>query len=161
MVEQKLDTGTHQFSAYRSDYYISIKPSGAFATTVGGLQVELVIDENQAGTDAVERRLVPVHHDPNLNLVQSIVDNGDGTKTLTAVLTNPNGFVDLASWSQGQSTIYDLDLALVSYGSGLDAVPTASLGSYVTVTGANSFYVDLNGDVIPGVSPVLSNEFIP
>ncbi|MDH3978159.1 MAG: hypothetical protein OEU86_06550, partial [Gammaproteobacteria bacterium] len=82
------------------------------------------------------------------------------TKTLTAVLTNPNGFVDLASWSQGQSTFFDLDLALISYGNGLDGVSTANLGSYVTIT-ANSYYVDLNGDVIPGVAPTLSNEFLP
>jgi hypothetical protein len=144
--------------AYQTDGYLSVKPSATAAVPLGGAQIEIIFDADVTASDPIELRMVPQHHDPNLSLIQSVTDNGNGTKTLLAILTNPNGFVELGSWTQGQSSLYDLEMAIVSDSGGVTNTPNAELGDVFTVTG-NSYYIDLNGDVVPGITPVLSNEF--
>ena len=69
-----------------------------------GLQVK--VDYDPTRNYRVLPRLVPVSHDPNISIVQSTVDNGDGTHAVVAYVTNPNGFVELdgGAWTVGQST---------------------------------------------------------
>jgi len=144
--------------AYQTEGFLSVEPSVVPTTTVGGVQIEIIFDASVTSSDPIELRVVPQHHDPNSGLIQSVTDNGDGTKTLRAFLTNPNGFVAVNSWSQGQSTLKDLSLAIVSKNGSVAYTPNANLSSVYTVTG-NSFYVDLNGNVISGIVPQLSNQF--
>ena len=156
-------TGTPSLSdqqnqAYQTEGFLSIKPSVTPGVTVGGAQIEIIFDDTVTAGNPFELRVVTQTHDPNAGLIQSVTDNGDGTKTLKAILTNPNGYVPVASWAQGQSTLLDLDLAIVSSGGGVAATANADLPTKYTVT-ANSYYVDLNGDIVPGVVPVLSNDF--
>jgi hypothetical protein len=147
----------NQNLAYQTEGFLSLKPSAAPAVAVGGVQVEIVFDSSVTAADPIELRVVPMHHDPNSSLIQSVTDNGDSTKTLRAMLTNPNGYVPVGAWSQGQSTLFDLELAIVSHGGGVASTATADLPTVFTVT-TNSYYCDLNGDVVPGITPVLSNE---
>jgi len=136
-----------------------VRPSAPAAVTVGGAQFEIIFDASLSAGAPIEFSLVPQHHDPNAKLIQNVTDNGDGTKTLKAVLTNPAGFAaTLNDWSQGMSSLYDLDLAIVGENGSPAWVADSDIGNYFTVT-ANSFYIDVNGEVIPGIVPVISNEF--
>jgi hypothetical protein len=143
----------NQNLAYQTNTYLTVRPSTtAGVSEIGGAQFEITFKSLITYDDAFEMRMVPLNHDPNLSLIQSIVDNGDGTKTLTAFLTNPNGFVPLASWSQGKSSFLDLHVGLVSTNGGAAFQNFINTMSMTT----NSFYVDGNGDPIPGISPVFS-----
>ena len=106
-----LDTGTHQFSAYRSDFYISLKPSGSFATTVGGLQVELVIDENgrmflndQGLVDSEERTL-------RAAMERVAGDNRDIPLVLRADRLTPHHYVVTAMDVAAQMGFVNLSIA--------------------------------------------------
>jgi len=152
----------NQNVAYAPEGYLSIIPDSEApgGTVVAGAQLEIIFDDSVTFNDPFELRLVPQHHDPNLSLIQSVIDNGDGTKTLTAFLTNPNGFAPVETWAQGQSTFYDLQLALTSFGGGVASQnqTPAEIAANFTVT-ANSYYVDVNGDQIVGMTPIILNEF--
>ena len=154
-----------QYFAYGTSKFLTLRPSAPSPVPVGGMQVEVVFDDTYS--NAVDIHAVPLNHDPYSSLIQSVADDpGDPSKrVLRVVLTNPNGFVPLAAWTQGQSTDLDLVLGVVNLGGTFSTIPTASLcpspptGPFC-INAANSYYVDLNGDVIPGVTPTLINEFL-
>ncbi len=146
----------NQLKAYAPTKHFTVKPNTTFSGPVSGLQLEIDFDASVMTGHPIALRAVTLNRDPNSHLIQTVTDNGDDTMTLTAMLTNPEGFVSLESWTQGQSTYFDLELGLVSYGGGVAlALEEEVLTDYFTVTG-NSFYVDMNGDVISGVDPVLA-----
>jgi hypothetical protein len=148
-----------QNQAYQTDGYLTIKPSAPLVGAVGGVQLEIVFDASLTDNDPIDLSVVPLNHDPNLNLIQRVADNGDGTKTLTALLTNPRGFDDLTNYDQLESNHYDLYLGLISWNGEIAAITDESMDTYFTIT-ENSYYADLNGDPIPGVAPVLTNEIL-
>jgi hypothetical protein len=130
---------------------------------VGGLQVKLEYNPNSVDiTSPLIPRLVPISHDPNINVIQHTVDipdAGDGrTRALIAMVTNPKGFVELrgGSWEVGNSTFEDLQFAV-------------TLEDYDELVGdwtleyaldpAESFYIDTNGEVIAAMTPVLTKSF--
>ena len=132
-------------------------------TEVGGLEVKITYNTSAVafgGSSAKTfPRVVPISHDPNINIIQHTVDNGDGTETLTAIVTNPNGFVPNAdlggSWAIGKSTFADLALAVT----GRDVTVFADWESNYSIDAADSYYMDLNGDQIATVNPVLAVSF--
>jgi hypothetical protein len=145
-----------QYLAYQTEGFLTVRPNVSPTVTVGGAQFEIVFDAGVTTGEPIELSIVPQHHDPNARLTQHVSDNGDGTKTLRAIVTNPTGFaVTLDDWSQGMSTLYDLDMAIVGGNSGW--IANADVGNFFTVT-ANSFYIDVNGEPIPGIAPTIVNE---
>jgi hypothetical protein len=151
-----------QFQAYRSYRYITIKPDATPVSDIGGAQIEIVYNNAFTSSGPFKPRAVPLNHNPNMSLIQSVTDNGNGTSTMRIFLTNPNGFVDVDDWQQGQSTFEDLALGITSASGILGFVATnaaiAATGT-MDIVSLNSYYVDLNGDTVAGVSPMLVNEF--
>ena len=149
--------------AYGTQGYLTLKPSGAFSETVGGAQINIEFDCTLTQQDSFQLRLVPLHSNPHVNLIQSVTPAdpsncpGPGKQgTLTAMVTNVDGIAPgLPSWSQGQGTPEDLQLAIVSDSGGVAGVANASLDTKFTWDG---YYIDMNGDTINGITPVLSNE---
>lgn len=157
-----LDQFDLQFQAYESLRYLTIKPDTTPVTDIGGAQIEIVFDSSLTLTHPFELRAVPINHNPNMSLIQSVTDNGDNTKTLKIFLTNPNGFVSVANWMQGQSTFEDLALGITSADGLVGIIVTnaviAAPGTMDLIS-VNSYYVDLDGNPIVGVNPILVNEF--
>lgn len=156
-----------QFEAYRSYAYVTIKPDTTPTTDIYGAQIEIEFDssitpEGPGGEPpAVELRAVPISHNPNMSVIQSVTDNGS-TRTLKIFLTNPNGFVSVNEWKQGQCTYDDLVLGITSPYGVLGILATnaviAAPGT-IDLISVNSYYVDENGDPIAGINPILVNEF--
>ena len=154
-----------QYTAYRHRRSIVISPDNLTGVTeVGGFQVAITYNSSAVatggGSAVVCPRVVPYSHDPNITLIQSTVDNGDGTQTLTAMATNPNGFVPNADvggpWSVGKSTFADLQFAVIV----TDATDLGSgWESNYWIESADSYYIDLNGDQITTANPLLSRSF--
>lgn len=128
---------------------------------VGGFQVKLTYNTAAVGSaTTVFPRVVPYSHDPNINVIQRTVDNGDGTQTLTALVTNPQGFVpdssDGGSWVVGSSTFEDLQFAVV-VSDQLGLADGWELN--YSLDAAESYYIDGNGDVILTMTPVLGRSY--
>jgi hypothetical protein len=162
------DPEQSQYTSYRAERAMTVSPDSlAGVSNVGGFQISLTYN-SAAVVGILEPRLVPVSHDPNLSILQSTADNGDGTKTLVAMVTNPNGFVADSSpaadpnnpavgeWGIGKSTFRDLEFALI-FKDGTNLAD--GWQTNYQLDGADSFYIDVNGDVIAGVNPVLGRNF--
>ncbi|MGI9344530.1 MAG: hypothetical protein ACR2QV_17005 [Gammaproteobacteria bacterium] len=155
---------SQQYAAYRHQRVLTVSPNNLNGVSeVGGFQVSLTYNTSAVSTSAppvIYPRVVPYSHDPNITLIQSTVNNGDGTETLTAMVTNPNGFVanaDLGGdWAIGKSTFEDLEFAVI-------VVDTSALAdgweSNYWLESAESYYIDLNGDAIVAVNPTLGRSF--
>lgn len=150
-----------QYVAYSPQRSLTVQPDTlAGVPVVGGMQVKL--DYNNAAVkpgSPLIPRLVPVTHDPNINIIQHTVDNGDGTSSLIAMVTNPNGFVpDSAnggSWSIGRSTFKDLNFSIVVQ----DDNDLAGYTANYALDAVESYYIDDNGNVIGAATPILGLNF--
>lgn len=149
-----------QYSSYRHARVLTVMPDDLTGVTeVGGLQIKMTY--NVAALEGfITPRFVPYSHDPNINIIQHTVDNGNGTKSLIAMVTNPASFVPAADtaagYVDGSSTFADLNFAIV-----LKDTTTLADGwtaNYWLET-ADSYFIDANGDVIVSVSPVLDRSF--
>jgi hypothetical protein len=151
-----------QYQAYQHQRSLTITPDDLTGVTVvGGFQVALTYNTAAVavGTPLIHPRVVPYSHDPNISIIQNTVDNGDGTQTLTAIVTNPNGFVpssDIAtSWAIGTSIFRDLDFAVVVR----DATILAGWQTNYSIDAVDSYYIDDTGAVIANLNPVLGVSY--
>jgi hypothetical protein len=141
---------TEQFNYYKPHSHLNIKPTGIDSnSTVSGAQIRITYN-NAYFSDAIAPQVVPLSHDPNIQLLIKQKDLGNGTSELIVNIINPRGFVAMDNWVAGNSSLEDLNLMFVPISS-LDA----SWGAYVQIDSANSFYMDLNGAPIVGAAPVL------
>jgi len=149
-----------QFDSYRSIPSLTVQPDAAYGVTaVGGFQIKL--DYNTASLrevglvkSPVIPRLVPISHDPNINIIQHTVDNGSGDRSLIAMVTNPNGFIAtsaLGSWTPGNSIFEDLNMAVVVD----DGSVFASWSTDYVLDPLESYYIDIDGAELVGVEPTL------
>jgi hypothetical protein len=146
---------TQQYSTYAPMKYLSIKPTaGTPSSPIYGGQFELRYTAAAIASGSFEPRLVPISHDPNINIIQTTKDNGDGTKSLLAYITNPNGFEALSAWSMGKSNVLDLNFAIVSDNSDT----FTNWQTNFNLVAAASYFVDQNGDTITNVTPTLLLE---
>jgi hypothetical protein len=150
-----------QFDSYRAMESMTVQPSAAYGVaSVGGFQIKLdynISDLNEVGSvkTPVIPRLVPISHDPNINIIQHTVDNGSGDRSLIAMVTNPNGFIATSAqaggWLPGNSIFEDLNMAIVVD----DADYLANWSTDYALDPLESYYIDINGTEMGGVEPTL------
>ena len=103
--------------------------------------------------------LVKTSPDQHLQLATSRKDLGGNITQLTAMVINPYGFHDDATWVPGTSYYDALNVAF-SWDTGVyigqDIVDDTNWQSHVSLVASESYYIDLNGNIIPNVTPVLS-----
>lgn len=116
------------------------------AATVGGVVLQIdYTDESKLGGAVI----LPFAHHPYIHVSQRIQSNGNGTGTITAFVMNPHGFVTTANREVGQSSLEDLTIGLQWFTNNSVSVvkPTVSINT------TNSYYIDLDGNVIGSVKP--------
>lgn len=146
---------TEQFNYYRSINHLTLNPSTTTGiSSVGGATIKLTYNNAQFPS-AIPPQVVPVSHDPNVQVTSKLTDNGNGTSSIVVNILNPRGFVPLANWSAGKSMLEDLNLMVVPQ-SGLDQ----NWMQHISIDSANSYYIDLNGSIINGVTPILDVVFL-
>ena len=117
----------------------------------------------QYSTDAFLSNALPYavknSPDQHIQLSTSRNDIGGNMTELTAIVINPYGFYDDASWGPGKSYYDGLYVAMswdpAPY-QGSETVDDSNWQSYVSLVPSKSYYIDLNGNPVPGVTPVLS-----
>ncbi len=154
------DPDFYMYNAFAPTQALTIQPDSLTGIAkIGGLQLKLDYDPGAlvSGTARVPH-LVPISHDPHINIIQKNVDNGDGTYALVAMITNPLGFVPdatyVSGWTIGASTFNDLNLAVLT-----EDADFSSYTTNYTIDMVNSFYIDANGNKLMTVNPVLGLNF--
>lgn len=103
--------------------------------------------------------LVKTSPDQHLQLATNRKDLGGNITQLTAIVINPYGFHDDATWVPGTSYYDALNVAFswdtgVYVGQGI--VDDTNWQSHVSLVAAKSYYIDLDGNPILNVTPELS-----
>jgi hypothetical protein len=140
-----------QFTNYRSyDRAFSIVPDDlAGVTEVSGAY--FVVDYSDDALFSQNPIVVPVSHNPFVQLSYNVVANGNGTGSIYITLLNPAGFTTRSLRQDNASLLQDLGVRLQYFevnGSNLDVVEAS-----FTLDAGSSYYIDTNGDVIPSISP--------
>jgi len=103
--------------------------------------------------------LVKTSPDQHLQLATSRKDLGNNITELTAIVINPYGFHDDATWVPGTSYYDALNIAFswdLGVYVGQSVIDDSNWQSHVSLVAEKSYYIDLDGNAIPGVTPVLS-----
>lgn len=123
---------------------------------VGGLFLEIDYNDDSFFTAGVEPMVVPAENHPFVQLNYNHISNGDGTGKLLVTLLNSGGFKTGANATQNSSPLSSLALKLMYFSAIGDAkVPEAKASFSVNV--GNSYYIDMVGGSLSGVTPVMTH----
>tara|TARA_R110002072_G_scaffold43340_19_gene121894 strand:+ start:228 stop:1214 length:987 start_codon:yes stop_codon:yes gene_type:complete len=144
-----------QFGAYNTtpNSFVVSPDTLAGITEVGGAFFAINYNDDTFFTNGLEPVVVPSNHNPYVQLNYNVVSNGDGTGTIFVTLLNPAGFKTLVTASPNSSFLADLSVRLNYFSGGTPAAAKANF----SVDTFNSYYIGMNGAVIPGVEPVLTH----
>jgi len=123
------------------------------AVVGGGLFVFSYVTADFGTTAAQPRAVSPI---PGLSVTTSRRVVGGGRTELTVLLTNPHGFKQSPSVqdiTDGVSSYGELSFAVI-WDKSLAAITDTNWQSSLQLR--SGYYVDLNGNVVPGLSPVLT-----
>jgi hypothetical protein len=144
-----------QFGAYLSTptSFVVAPDTLAGINAVGGAFFTINYSDDSFFVNGVEPTVVPSNHNPYVQLNYNVIPNGDGTGKILVTLLNPAGFKTVATADPNSSYLSDLTVRLNYYSGGTPAAAKAIF----SVDAGNSYYIGLNGAVIPGVTPVLTH----
>lgn len=138
---------------------VEVTVSGTPSAKIGGGNfVFRLSNAGFGGTADKLPRAVATSPDRNVQLAWNRVDQGDGTSLMTVIVTNPHGFHvdnDKTGLPAGESLLRSLRFSIVWDGkaSGVTVNDANWTGAIQLVSGE---YIDLNGDVLPELSPALA-----
>ncbi|MCB1703212.1 MAG: hypothetical protein KDI17_00005, partial [Halioglobus sp.] len=144
-----------QFGAYVSspNSFVVAPSTLAGITEVGGAFIAINYNDDSFFKNGLEPVVVPSNHNPYVQLNYNVVSNNDGTGTIFVTLLNPAGFKTLPTAGPNSSFLSDLTVRLNYF----SAVTPAAAKANFSVDTFNSYYIGMNGAVIPGVAPVLTH----
>lgn len=140
---------------------IIVTPSVVPVVQLGGGSFTFVYDQAAFSTKV---KAVPANHDPNVQLMSTSTDLGDGTTELKVMILNPKGFlttnrsqvgvgeIDLGGSSPFRSARFNL-IWRPSKGSVASTVTDANWRTTIAMTDGQ--YIDLAGNIVTGVTPVM------
>jgi hypothetical protein len=128
---------------------VDVSPT-APPTVVGGAELEFAYTYSGAYGIA-KPKVVPISQDPNVHLSTRFTQQPDGSYLIKCVLVSPLGFSPDNSSRGERPLLRDLSIRIVFLNK--DVTDQNWQQALQLVSGR---YVDLNGDTIAGVSPVLT-----
>ncbi|VAW68285.1 hypothetical protein MNBD_GAMMA10-1262 [hydrothermal vent metagenome] len=115
---------------------------------------------NQADFDT-ELKAVPANHDPNIQLMSSSIDLGDGTTQINVSILNPRGFLTTNKSVVGVSRI-DLGGSSPFRSARFNLIWKKTAATIVTdqnwqnsIQMTSGSYIDLQGNLLVGINPVM------
>lgn len=123
---------------------------------VGGAYVVINYSDDSFFSAGTEPMIVPLDHNPFVQLNYNHVPNGDGTGTIYMTLLNPAGFKTAATAAPNSSLLSNLSVKLMYFPSfGNNRVPEAKAS--FSVDTVNSYYIGLDGAVLSGLTPTMAH----
>jgi hypothetical protein len=125
--------------------------------TVGGALLAIRYIDSSFFRANTEPMVVPLTHNPFVQLNYNHVPNGNGTGTVYVTLLNAAGFADEANATQNTSPLSSLSVKLVYFTKSSTNPKTAEAKASFSIVAAKSYYIDTDGSILAGVSPVLTH----
>ena len=146
-----------QFIGYPDDTNSFVVSPGDLTgiDAVAGGYLLLTYNDDSFFAAGLEPVVVPTGHNPYVDLSYNVIPNGDGTGSIVVTLLNDAGFKSLATAQPNSSLLSDLSVKLIYYAR-LTSTPTQAKANF-SIDTVNSYYIDLNGDVLSGVAPQLTH----
>lgn len=123
---------------------------------VGGALLAIRYNDSSFFRPNTEPMVVPVTHNPFVQLNYNHVPNGDGTGTIYVTLLNAAGFTDAANGTPNTSPLSSLSVKLLYFSKGTTSKSAEAKASF-SIAAAKSYYIDADGSILAGVSPVLTH----
>ncbi|HEY6131166.1 MAG TPA: hypothetical protein VIV27_04070, partial [Halioglobus sp.] len=123
---------------------------------VGGAMLAIRYTDSSFFPANTEPMVVPLTHNPFVQLNYNHVPNGNGTGTVYVTLLNAAGFVDEANATQNTSPLASVSVKLLYFPSGTTSNSAEAKASF-SIDAAQSYYIDTDGSILAGVSPVLTH----
>jgi len=123
---------------------------------VGGALLAIHYSDSSFFLANTEPMVVPVSHNPFVQLNYNHVPNGNGTGTVYITLLNAAGFTDEANATKNTSPLSSLSVKLIYFPQGTTSKSAEAKASF-SIDAAKSYYIDTDGSVLAGVSPVLTH----
>jgi hypothetical protein len=138
-----------QFDAYASrGTYFLVRPTGTTAATIGGAYY--VIDyQSDAAFSSPKPMVLPVAHNPYINIDYEIRQNGDGSGSYHISVLNRAGFVAATPRQEKQTSLQDLGVYL-EY---LESLVPADVKANFELDAAHSYYIDIDGNKVSALVP--------
>lgn len=148
-----------QFVAYteNSDNFLIAPDNLVGVSEAGGAFFEIQYNDDSFFAAGAEPMVVPVDHNPFVQLSYNHVANGDGTGTLYVTLLNAAGFADELNATQNTTPLSSLAVKLLYFKQGLASVVPEAKASF-SINLANSYYIGTDGSILAGISPVLTHN---
>lgn len=120
---------------------------------VGGAFLAIEYSDDSFFSNGIMPVVVPSDHNPYVQTNYNIVPNGDGTGTIYVTLVNPAGFKTLATADPNSSLLSDLTVRMNYFSSGTPAQAKTKF----SINTMDSYYIDLNGNTMGSMYPVLTH----
>jgi hypothetical protein len=138
---------TTQFGAYDNrDSHFLIRPVSASSATFGGAYY-VINYQSDSAFGSMPPMIFPISHNPFVKMDYKLQQNGNGSGTYYVYIYNPAGFTATSPRAPKQAPPRDLGIYLEYYDvqGGDDAKTNFSLDAL------NSYFIDTNGNKIPGL----------
>lgn len=122
-------------------------------TEVGGAFLAIDYSDDSFFEDDLLPVVVPADHNPYVQTNYNVVPNGDGTGTIYVTLVNPVGFKTVATADPNASYLSDLTVRMNYFSTGTPAQAKTKF----SINTFESYYIDLNGNAIGSIYPVLTH----
>lgn len=123
---------------------------------VGGAYVVINYSDDSFFKAGSEPMIVPLDHNPYVQLNYNHVSNGDGTGAIYMTLLNPAGFKTAATAAPNSSLLSNLTVKLMYFHDFGDNKATEAKASF-NVDTVNSYYIGLDGAVLSGLTPTMAH----
>lgn len=132
-----------------------IRPNSlAGLNDVGGAFLVIEYSDDSFFKNGVQPVVVPSDHNPYVQTNYNIVPNGDGSGTIYVTLVNPVGFKTVATADTNASLLSDLTIRMNYFSNGTPAQAKTKF----SINTIESHYIDLNGNTIGSIYPVLTHS---
>jgi len=148
-----------QFQAYMEMPGLVVRPSNLTnISSVAGLQLVINFTQTSSYRSDIKPAVVPMTHNPYVQLAQRVVDNGGNSKTMNVLLTTQKEFAVFGSQTTETPLLSDLNLSVMYFDADVRnaPVPPEQLLQDFTIDLAKSYYVDKLGNKITTMVPTLS-----
>ena len=144
-----------QFLGYVSNTSGFVITPGSLAgiSAVGGASLVINYSDDNFFNSGLDPMVVPIDQHPYVQLNYNVVPNGDGSGSIIVTLLNPAGFKTQATAEANSALLSHLGVKLLYFSDGTAAAAKANFSLDVD----RSYYIDMNGTMLPGVSPYLTH----
>lgn len=125
-------------------------------TTVGGAYLEIDYNDDSFFNNGLEPMILPTDLNPFTQINYKVLSNGDGTGTIRAMILNPEGFRAAGAAGPNSALLSNLSVKLLYFSAGNVSNAAAAKANFSLNT-AESYYIDLNGADLTGVTPTMTH----